>query len=82
MCGFKNCLPVNDHLVSFDGDHLTGIFIHKVFYPALQNPGCQCTAHQFLQSGFAYLHFVGKTKDLQHIFITFIAYGPKQCGDG
>ena len=38
MLGFQNGFPINDHLVSFNGDHLTGIFINKVLDPDYQIP--------------------------------------------
>ncbi len=49
---FKHSFPVNDHLVPFDGNHLAGIFIHKILDPAFQHTCCQLAAHQLFQGGF------------------------------
>ena len=33
MAFFKNGFTVDNHLITFDGNHLTSIFIYKILYP-------------------------------------------------
>ena len=45
---FQDGLTVNDDLVTFNGNHLAGIFVYKVFHPCLQYTSSQLTPNIFL----------------------------------
>ena len=40
-------VPVQDDLVTLDGNHFSGVLIHKVFRPLLQHPCSQFPADDF-----------------------------------
>ena len=64
MALFEDGLPVDDDLVSFDRNHLSGTFVHKVFNPCLQHPGSQPLSDHLLQVGFSNLYILRKVKYL------------------
>ena len=66
---FQNSFPVHNDFVSFDRNHLTGIFIHEIFHPGLQNTRSQPTANDFFQSRFGNIYFIRQVKYLQDILI-------------
>ena len=75
-------LTLHDHLISLNGNHLTGIFIDKVLVPALQHTGCQIAANHLLHVLLVHLHFLCKVKNLKDVLISLEADGTQQCGNG
>ena len=60
MSSFKNGFAIDDNLVTFDGYHLTGIFVNKVFYPGFQNTSSKFLPDNLLQVCLIYFYFFGK----------------------
>ena len=77
---FQNGFPFDDHIVTFDGNHLTGILIHKIFKPGTDNPCSQFSAEDSFQSCFTDLHFFSEVKYFQDIAVGFITDGTQQSG--
>ncbi len=71
-------LAVDQHLVPFDRDHLTGILVHEILHPALQHTGGELAAHGILQGGLGHLDLIGQAEDLQDLLVTFETDGTQQ----
>ena len=74
----QHCLAVQNNFVSLDGYHFTGIFVGKVFNPALNDTCGQLPAYHFLQIGLAYLDFFSKVEDLKYFAVGFKADGTQE----
>ena len=75
---FQNDIPFDQNLVSADVLNFSCRLIHKIFDPALENAGGESTTDNFFEGGLANLHFVGKVKNIQNVFVRCITDGPKQ----
>ena len=66
---FQNNFPVHNDFVTLNRHHFTGILIHEIFHPGLQNTRSQPTANNFFQSRFGNIYFICQIKYLQDILI-------------
>ena len=78
MLCLQHGLTVENDLVTLNGNNFTGIFVHKILYPTLQDTGCQLTAHHLLQSSLVDLDFLGKIEYLKNILIILKTNGTKK----
>ena len=46
---------VYDHLISFDGDHLTGVCIHNNLYPGFQHTGSKFSTNHLFKAALEIL---------------------------
>ena len=80
--GFEHRLTVEDDLVTLDGYHLTGIFVHEVFHPALQHTGGELASDDLLQVGLVDLDLFGEFENLEDVFVSFKADGTQEGRNG
>jgi hypothetical protein len=71
---------VDEHLVTLDAHHLTGVLVHEVLHPALQHAGGELAAHGLLQVGLGHLDLVGQAEDLQDLLVALETDGTQQRG--
>ena len=64
-------LTVDDNIVTFNRNHLTGILIYEILHPSLQNTSGQLTSDKLLQVCFRYLNLFRKVEDFKNISIAF-----------
>ena len=82
MLFFDHRVTIDDNLVAFNRDHLTSIFVDKIFMPCVQNTGCKFSSNDFFQAGFRDFNLFSKIKDLKDIFVTLVPNGTEKCGYG
>ena len=82
VLGFEHRFAVEDNLVTLDGYHFAGIFVHEVFHPALQHTSSQLTSNDFLQIGLGNLHFFGQFEYLKDVFVRFKTNGAQEGRNG
>ena len=70
-----------DHIVSLDGDNLTGILIVEVLKPALEHIGGQFASVHLLEILLVHLDLLGQSEYVEDILVRLVAYGTEQCGD-
>ena len=73
---------IQNHLVTLDGYHFTGILVNEVFRPALQHTGCQLATKNFLQRLLINLNLLGEVEDFQDILIVLKADSSQQSCNG
>ena len=71
MLFLEHRFSVNDHVVTFDRNHLARILVHEILDPGRKNPGGQLAADGLLQSGFGHFHFVREIENLEDLLIGF-----------
>ena len=71
---FKDCVAVEDLLVTLDGYHFSGIFVDEVLYPGLEHTGGQTAADMFFKSGLAHLHFFRQVENVKDVLVAFVPY--------
>ena len=79
MFGFENRLAINNNLITFNRNDLTGIFVYKIFCPCFQHTGSQFTPNNLLQIGFVHFDIFRQIKNLKNIFIGFKTNCTQQC---
>ena len=78
MVLLENGLTLKHHFVALDRYYFTGIFINKVFYPALQNTCGKAAAKHLFQAGLIHLDFFGEIEYLENVFIGFVTNRTQQ----
>lgn len=82
MLFLEHRFSVNDHVVTFDRNHLARILVHEILDPGRKNPGGQLAADGLLQSGFGHFHFVREIENLEDLLIGFETDGTQQGRNG
>ena len=78
MLFVQNGIPVQNDLVSFNGNHFPGIFIYKIFVPGVQNTSSQFAAEYFFQSCLGNLDLFRQIENFQNILIALVSDGAEQ----
>ena len=73
MLLFQYGFTIDNNFVTFDRNHLTGIFINEIFNPCFQDTCSQFTAQHFLQICLVNLHIFCKVENLKNIFVVLEA---------
>ena len=76
-----NCFTVNHDLITLNGNNFTGIFIHKILNPCLQDAGCQFTTNHLLQISLVDFHLLGQIEYLKNVLVVFKSDGSQQCSN-
>ncbi|CAI8266327.1 MAG: Uncharacterised protein [Flavobacteriia bacterium] len=76
----EHCIPIQDHLISLNGYNLSGILIHKILQPALQDTSCQFPAHHLFESGLGNFDLLGQIEYLKDVLVPFVSDGAQQGG--
>src|SRR5438094_900247 len=71
-------IALKHDLITLNGYHFSCIFIHEVFHPFAENPCGKFAADQGFQLRFGNLHFFGKIKYLENIFVRFKTNGTQK----
>ena len=79
---FKNRLAVNNHLVTFNGNYFTGIFIYKILNPCFQHTSRQFTSQHLLEVCFGNLYIFCQIKDFKDVPIVFKTDSSQQRSNG
>ena len=58
----ENCFSFDNHIVTFDGNNFTCIFINKIFKPGTNYPCGKFSSQYPFQAGFAYFYFFGQVE--------------------
>ena len=82
MLFLEHRFSVNDHVVTFDRNHLARILVHEILDPGRKNPGGQLAPDGLLQSGFGHFHFVREIENLEDLLIGFETDGTQQGRNG
>ena len=61
---FEYRFAVDDDFVTFDRNHLAGIFVDEIFHPCLQHTGSKALAHHFFKVGLGDLDLFGQVEYL------------------
>ncbi len=75
---FEHRISVEYDFVPLDGNHLSGILVHKILMPGIEYPGGQFTAQDFFQPGFGHLYLFRKIEDFEDVLVALVSDGPEQ----
>ena len=78
----ENGLAVNNDLVPLDVDYLTGVFIHEVLVPCLEDAGSELGTDILCKFFLGGLHLACKSEDVEDVLVTLESDGPEEGSDG
>ncbi|OAV70654.1 hypothetical protein Barb6_01665 [Bacteroidales bacterium Barb6] len=73
---------VDDHVITFNGNHFARVFIHKVFHPSFKYAGSQFTPDQFFHTGLRNPYFFRQIEDFENMLVAFKADSSQKGGYG
>ena len=77
----ENGLTVNDNLVPLDVDYLTGVLVHEVLVPCLEDAGGELGTDILRKFFLGGLHLACKSEDIEDVLVTLESDGPQQGRD-
>ncbi len=80
--GCKFRLTLNDDLVTFNGHHLTGILVHEILRPRVEDIACQRSANAVFKILAGAFHLLRQSEAVKDILVRLITYGTQQGGHG